>query len=238
LDDAARFENVDNYFRKSFYQYVAPHAQLCSILDPRERGVFVDDNRTSVNELLSIHPDLSFSSLLQDILYHGGNLAHALSSLITVQAGSTYYDQPPQLDGRSKTEQTFFEPVLTLQQYRGYIVVVAVASAHLILVIIILFQFLTSTKISTIGNAWQTLAQIKHPWTEELLDLNKLSSDRGVNLWMKRNADGQVVSRLSDSIEVSSNEGEERELPSGLKPSDFVGIRLASSGIRTELVYR
>jgi hypothetical protein len=58
----------------------------------------------------------------------------------------------------------------------------AVASAHLILLTIILFQFLTGTKISTIGNAWQTLAQIKDPLTEEVLDLSNLSSDEEVKL--------------------------------------------------------
>lgn len=151
---------------------------------------------------------------------------------------STYYDQLPQFDGSSETFQTSFELVLTPQSYRGYIAVLAVASTHLILLAIILFQLFTGTKISTIGNAWQTLAQIKEPLTE-LLDLNTLSSDREVDRWMKANADAKVAEGFSEEMRTSSDEDEEHALPSAaLRPDDIVGIWLASSGTCTELVRR
>lgn len=114
----------------------------------------------------------------------------------------------------------------------------AVASTHLILLAIILFQLFTGTKISTIGNAWQTLAQIKEPLTE-LLDLNTLSSDREVDRWMKANADAKVAEGFSEEMRTSSDEDEEHALPSAaLRPDDIVGIWLASSGTCTELVRR
>jgi hypothetical protein len=40
------------------------------------------------NVLLHIYPEPSFSSLLQDILRNGGDIAHGISALITVVAGS------------------------------------------------------------------------------------------------------------------------------------------------------
>lgn len=74
--------------------------------------------------------------------------------------------------------------------------------------------------------------------TEEVLDLNTLSSDSEVNLWLKVNADAKVAGKLSDAMGTLSNEDKEHALPSALRPNDIVGIRLASSGTRTELARR
>lgn len=235
VNNAARFESLNLI---SDFDFWPPEVNYTAYLSTENSGVFTDDSLSSGHNFSSIYPDPSFASLLQDILHHGGDIAHGLSSLLTVQAASTYYDQLPQFNGRSETGQASFELVLTPQTYRGYSVVVAVASAHLILLVTILFQFLTGTEISNIGDAWQTLAQIKDPWTEEILDLNTLSSDREVDLWMTRNADAKVADRLSDSMETPSNEDEEHAVQSALQPSDLVGIRLASSGTRTELARR
>lgn len=241
VNNATRFENINLVVDSNSMNQWPPDANYTAYLSTENGGVFIEDAVTTEHNFSSIYPDPSFSSLLQDILRHGGDIAHGLSSLITVQAGSTYYDQLPQFNGQSAPEQTFFELVLTPQRYRGYIAVVALASIHLILIATISFQFLTNTKISTIGNAWQTFAQIKDPWTEKLLDQHTLSSDREVNLWMRTN-DAHVklgATNSSDSMYMSHNEAKSQDLRSTLlKPGDAVGIRLASSGLHTELVRR
>jgi len=237
VNNAARFENL-NLITDSDIMAVDFSQNYSAYLGSEHGGVFVDDSSTSGHNFSSIYPDPSFASLLQDILQHGGNIAHGLSSLLTVQASSTYYDQLPQFDGRSETSQRPFELVLIPQTYRGYSAVAAIAAAHLILVATILFKFLTGTKISTICNTWQTLAQIKDPLTEELLDFNTLSSDDEVNLWMKGNADAKAAGKLSEAMGTPSDEVGEPALPSALRPDDIVGIRLASSGTRTELARR
>ncbi|ERF75021.1 hypothetical protein EPUS_08835 [Endocarpon pusillum Z07020] len=237
VNNAARFEypSVADYDPMNLWP---PQVNYTAYLGTKNSGVSVDDSPVSGHNFSSIHPDPSFPALLQEILQHGGDIAHALSSLLTVLAASTYYDQLPQFNGQSEVEQTFFEPVLTPQTYRGYSFVMAVASTHLILLATILFQFLTGTKISSIGNAWQTFAQIKDPLTEELLDFNTLPSDEEVRRWMKRNADAKVSDRVSDSMGTFSNKHEEHAVQSALQPNDLVGIRLASSGTRTELARR
>ena len=158
MNNAARFEDTSLSNAYNFMYIWPPHANFTAYLGTESSGVSVDDTRISRHNFSSIHPDPSFAGLAQDILQHGGNIAHALSSLLTVQAASTYYDQLPQFNGRSEVKQTFFEPVLTPQTYRGYSCVVAVVSTHLILLVTILFKFLTGTKISSISSAWQTFA--------------------------------------------------------------------------------
>lgn len=240
VNDAARFESSSLTFYSNSMDRWPPRVNVTAYLSTEKNGVFREGYCQSAYNFSSIYPDPSFSSLLQDILHHGGDIAHGLSSLITVQAGLTYYDQLLQFNGRSDAEQTFFELVLTPQRYRGYIAVVTVASVHLILVTMVLFQFLICTEISTVGNAWQTLAQIKDPLTDELLDLHTLSSDSEVNLWMKtKDAHVKAMDRLSEGLmNASSNENTTQDLPSTLRPSDVVGIRLARSGFRTELARR
>lgn len=188
---------------------------------------------SSFNNVLSdIYPDPSFSSLLQDILRNGGDIAHGLSSLITVVAGSAYYDQLPQFNGNSDIEQTMFVTVLTPQRHRGYTAVFAVAIFHLVLIAIALFLFLTRTKISRIGNAWQTIAQIRDPRTEELLYLNTLATDEEAKMWMAKTAGSKEDYRFSkygDNAENASSTS------SFLRPRGLVGIRLNNDETRTEL---
>ncbi len=238
VNDAARFESPSLITDYDHLDIWPPQTNYTAYLSTETSGVFIDDSLTSRHNFSSIHPDPSFAALLQEILHHGGDIAHSLSSLLTVQAASTYYDQLPQFNGRSEVRKKSFELVLTPQTYRGYSFVMAVALTHLILLATILFQFLTNNEISSIGNAWQTFAQVKDAWTEDLLDLSTLSSDKEVNLGMKNNADAKASDRPSDLTATSSTKQEEHAVQSALQPSDLVGIRLARNGTRTELVRR
>ena len=176
-----------------------------------------DSTTTSLcNGSACIMPDPSMTGIIQEILQNGGDIAHALQSFITVSSGLTYYDQLPQFNGDSSTSQTMLVFVLMPVRHRGFVAVVVVSFVHLVLTAVIGGLFFAGTDISTVGNAWQGLAQVKDFKTENILDHVTLMSDKGVKSWMKK--DG-------------SSSGEKT-----LAWDDIVGIEQSESGDRTQIV--
>lgn len=158
--------------------------------------------------------------MAQEILQNGGDIADALQSLITVLASSTYYDQVQQLDEQSHVQQVGFVLALEPQGHRGYTAVVVVTLVHLLLVLIITSIFLTVTRVSSVGNAWQTIAQLRDPAAEEVLEWGSLATDR------------EVAHHMADGIAA---EGSKWPISANVRPDTVVGIRLAEGGKRTEI---
>ena len=239
LLDAARFEGPDEV-ALSMNSY--PLSNYTAFLDRENGGIEVADAGFSLtgltDALASIYPDPSFTSLVQEILQNGGDIAHGLSSLITVLSGSAYYDQLAQFDGHGPVEQTMFVLVLTPQRHRGYIAVVVVALIHLSILAAVLIIFLADTEVSFIGNAWQSLAQIKDPRTDSLLDLNTLAVDAEVEEWMRGNSKTwtKELQPYAKTGLMKMNEDDGSASQMGLRPHDVVGIGLARSGTRTHLM--
>lgn len=178
--------------------------------------------RTAGNlAVASITPDQTMTGILQEILQNGGDIAHALQSFVTISSGLTYYDQLPQFNGKSSVHQTMLTFVLVPVRHRGYVAVIAVSLVHLLLAAFVVGLFTAKTSISTVGNAWQSLSQIKDIKTEDLLDHATLSTDSNVKSWMKR--------KEVDDAEV-------KESGQGLLWYDVVGIELSETGDRTQVV--
>lgn len=55
---------------------------------------------------------------------------------------------------------TSFEQVLVLGWYQGYIALVCIVATHILLCIFTTVWLLTSVKVSSVGNAWQTITQV------------------------------------------------------------------------------
>ena len=165
---------------------------------------------------VSIMLDQSMTGIIQEILQNGGDIAHALQSFITVSSGLTYYDQLPQFNGDSPTHQTMLIYVLTPVRYRGYVAVFLVSSVYLVLTAVIVGLFFAKTNVSTVGNAWQSVAQVKDIKTENIIDHATLMSNKDVKSWMKKD---------------SSSSGKRT-----LAWDDIVGIEQSESGDRTQIM--
>jgi hypothetical protein len=173
----------------------------------REPGSWV-----SVN---SIWADPSMIALVQEILQNGGSIAFAMQSIITVLTGVAYYDQLQQFNDVNNVTQTTFNIVTAPVKNRGLIAVTVVLGAYLILILgIILPLFLKGTTVSTLGNAWQAVAQVYAEKTKEMLEKAPLAVDSVVEEVAKR------------------PEGKKR------KPNnhEIVGIGLAEDGRGTEIM--
>ena len=166
-------------------------------------------------DVASIWADPSMISLVQEILQNGGSIAFAMQSIITVLTGIAYYDQLQQFNDASKITQTDFIIVTAPVKKRGLIVVSAVLGVHLILILgIILPLFLKQTTVSTLGNAWQAVAQVYGEKTKEMLEKAPLAVDSVVEVAVKR------------------PEGEKGKLIN----HEIVGIGLADNETKTEIV--
>jgi hypothetical protein len=120
-----------------------------------------------------------------------------------------------QFNDLSNITQTDFISVTAPVKKRGLIVVSVVLGSHLVLILgIILPLFLKQTTVSTLGNAWQAVAQVYGDKTKEMLDKAPLAVDSVVE---------EVVKRP---------EGKKGKL----KNHEIVGIGLAEGGSGTDII--
>ncbi|KAL8804267.1 MAG: hypothetical protein Q9200_005888 [Gallowayella weberi] len=127
-----------------------------------------------------LSPDPSITALFQEILNNRGDIAFALQSILTVFTGMVYYDQLERFNSPNQITTTPFIVISRPRSIRGITAVTIVLSVHLILMIVIIHLFLSKTSLSTIGNSWQTFAQIMRGDALELVNMAALSTDSAV----------------------------------------------------------
>ena len=133
-----------------------------------------------------LSPDPSMTALFQQLLQNQGSIAFALQSILTIFTGMTYYDQLQQFNSPNKIDTTPFILVNRPHSIRGLVAVTAVLAAHLLLMGAILYLFLSQAVMSTIGNSWQTLAQIMRGDALELVKVADLATDKAVEEKVKQ----------------------------------------------------
>ena len=131
------------------------------------------------NKVSHLSVDPSLVSLTQEILRQGGSAAFAVQSLLTVLASNIYYDQMEQFNDRQNVTQTAYITVQAPVRHRGLIGTTVVLGSFLVLVLVIIVPlFLVRTDISTLGNAWQVVAQVgDSDMTKSILAAAPLAKD-------------------------------------------------------------
>ncbi len=165
---------------------------------------------------LRLTTDPSMTALFQQILKDQRGIASAIQSLLTVFSSMSYYDQLQQFNNANNITTTSFIVVSKPASVRGITAVTIVASAHLLLIAYIIYQFLFSSSVSTIGNAWQTIAQVVQGDAKELIDSARLATDSTVEDMVKI----QRWNRRFVGLQASANETDVdityRDSPGGL----------------------
>ena len=124
-----------------------------------------------------LSPDPSVIALFQQILKDQGGIAFAIQSILTIFTSMSYYDQLQQFNNADKITTTSFVVVSKPASLRGIIAVTIVASVHMVLIAYVIYHFLFNSSISTIGNAWQTVAQVVQGEAKQLVDGARLATD-------------------------------------------------------------
>ncbi len=149
--------------------------------------------------------DPSLVSLFTEIMAKNQSVAASMSSLLTVLSSMAYYDQSAQFQTSDQVSQVYFETVLFPQQSRGFAALAVVLFLHLIIVVAIVVMFRRLTCYTMIGNAWQNVAQIVTPMTEELLNGSTLAKDSSVSRRLRQEG------RITDKVKVGYLEDADNE---------------------------
>lgn len=97
-----------------------------------------------------------------------------------------YYDQFPNFaETAHDVSTTYFQPFLFPQSLRGFIAVLAISAVHLLLIAIVTAAFVNSTRLTTLGDHWQTISQTISPATEFFLKKSSHATDREVRQGLK-----------------------------------------------------
>ncbi|OAP60093.1 hypothetical protein AYL99_05095 [Fonsecaea erecta] len=124
------------------------------------------------------YADASLTGLVQEILQAGGSLSFAMQSIVTVLSELAYYQQVQQLNGVSNVTAAPYVQASAPVRKRGLIAVTIVLGVHLLVVLgLILPAFLRRTNISSLGNAWQAVAQLIDSTTEPILRKAPLATE-------------------------------------------------------------
>ncbi|KAK0744387.1 hypothetical protein B0T21DRAFT_88022 [Apiosordaria backusii] len=181
--------------------------------------------------------DLSHVWLVQEILKEGGSIAFALQSMITLLSSMSYYDQMGQFDNYTMSEQAFYVVASIPVKKAGFVVVVAVVLAHLVLAGVVLVAFVNSTSFSRIGETWTVLAQTVVPEgaVTRYVHSSGMQGDDEVEEMMKKdgcenatagltNADGRlrIVVAGGDMTNLTHEDG---GVGTTVEPQSVTGIR-------------
>jgi hypothetical protein len=142
---------------------------------------------TDINQNPSVNwrsPDPMHGWLFQDIIAHGGSVAFALQSIITLLASMAYYDQLAQFDNRGTVAQSFFIETNLPTRYWGWLAVVIVLVIHLGVSWTVLLWFVHGTEHTLLGQTWQALAQASTLETREFIDMASEMKDDEVKQMM------------------------------------------------------
>ena len=124
--------------------------------------------------------DASTTALFQQIVKDQRGIASAIQSLLTVFTSMLYYDQLQQFNYANNISMTSFVVVSKPASVRGLTAVTIVASVHLLLIAYIVYRFHSKSSVSTVGNAWQTVAQVMQGDAKVLVDGAGFATDSKV----------------------------------------------------------
>ena len=146
-----------------------------------------DLDSTLVKTTVGGSPDLSIASIFTTSLQiTNGSAATALSTIITILASMEYYDQFPNFaETAHDVSTTYFQPFLFPQSLRGFIAVLAISAVHFLLIAIIAAAFVTTTRLTTLGDHWQTISQTISPATKDFLEKSSRATDKEVRQGLK-----------------------------------------------------
>ncbi|KAJ3942932.1 uncharacterized protein N0V96_007163 [Colletotrichum fioriniae] len=115
-------------------------------------------------------PHSAHVTLFQDILQTTGDLSRAVQAMVERLHQMAYYE--------SENGYNLEFPVTTVSSRSTYIplrwtglsIVQGVIALHIVLLLTTTVLFLTRTRASSLGNAWQAVAQVVSPHTQEIVD--------------------------------------------------------------------
>ncbi|KAI1211845.1 uncharacterized protein F4807DRAFT_458051 [Annulohypoxylon truncatum] len=127
----------------------------------------------------------------------GNSPASSLSGLLTLLSSMAYYELIPLFRKNGTADVTLFEVVTYPQSWRGLTAVVSLLAAHLLVCAVILYTFLTRTRLTRLGSSWSSVAQIYSAGTQTLVRDGTLASDDEVQEHLAEKGRARRLVRVS-----------------------------------------
>ncbi|KIY00717.1 uncharacterized protein Z520_03382 [Fonsecaea multimorphosa CBS 102226] len=163
------------------------------------------------------YADASLTGLVQEILQAGGSLPFAMQSIVTVLSELAYYQQVQQLNGPSTVTASPYVQASAPVRKRGLIAVTIVLGVHLLVVLcLVLPAFLWQTRISSLGNAWQAVAQLIDSKTDPILHKAPLATESQAELAVKVPVGKKSKLKNHDIVGLYSPDGQSVKIKSAI----------------------
>jgi len=140
-------------------------------------------------------PNGKQSAIFVDTLQETGDPSRALQAHLTVLIEMAYMDFLPTFAVNETIFVSFFETLNAPTAHKGFWIVIVTLCTHLVAILLITRYFCIGTQYSSLGNAWQVLAQVVTAETKEVLQETTLATDTDVKKWLKRA--GRVDDRVT-----------------------------------------
>jgi hypothetical protein len=167
------------------------------------------EDLTKVAEPSDLSLDPTIASLFSTSLeITNGSAAIALSTIFTILASMLYYDQFLNFaETTHNISTTFFEQFLFLQSFRGFAAVAIITVMHCLLILLITITFITSTKLTILGDHWQSVSQIVSPATENILERSRYATDKEVRAYVKAEGRELETARIQPLVDSNGRVG-------------------------------
>jgi len=157
---------------------------------------------------VAVHP--AHTTVFQDILRTTGRPALALQAFMTRFLQMVYYQDLKAQDNMMEATFINSSQVLVPARWNGFIIIMAMLVAHILLVKAAATEFLARTKSTMLGNAWQAVAQVVSEKTLPILHRADGMTDKEVVQWInerpyRSETIGIVRSRLNGRSELGNH---------------------------------
>ncbi|KAM0348545.1 hypothetical protein HYE67_000193 [Fusarium culmorum] len=120
-----------------------------------------------------------------------GDPALAIQSLLTRLHQVAYYELLDHYDIVYPVNTMHLTEKLIPVQWLGLGLVIGMAVVHLIQVVVVMIIFLSRTRLSALGNAWQAVAQATH--VTKAVESSETDLDKDITAWAEANGHGKDI---------------------------------------------
>jgi len=177
-------------------QGVTGNASAC--LFAEEIGTDLGSTDPPLRSYPYIHADETLVGIFQEVLANDGSIAFAVQCLITLLSSMAYYDLLPLFDKTGLVDQQFEIIANIPVRNTGLFVVIGIQIMHVLLTGVILLVYVSRSRYTTLGNPWQTAAQLISPETEHILAVSANGSKKDVDAEFKGSGHKDHVVKLGE----------------------------------------
>lgn len=143
----------------------------------------MDGNWTDSRPLYGAHA--AHASVFQGVIQETLNPALAIDALLFRFQQMLFYDRLQYFDWEEAVTTAHSTAALIPVRWTGLLVLLGVMGVHFLVISVTIVVFVWRTRLSTLGDSWQAVAQMVSPSTREIIETADRMRDKEVAVWVK-----------------------------------------------------